>query len=509
MSFADTVEEIDGIYYSLSDDGTATVVQQTTYNSTMDGVEVVIPEMVTSQERDEYTVTALANNAFRNTGIISIVLPSTITSIGTYAFYGCTSLTSVDFSATHITTLPNYCFHDCVVLTDVKLPATETLTTIGNYCFDTCSALETITVPEGVTTINLQAFVDCTTLSIVSLPSTLTSIGNNAFQHDTNIILVCCKAETPPSLYYSFPDGLDATLCVPAGSVSAYAGNEDWSGYFIDITSGCDCENGDVTEYEIIFDPEPGKVPYIDVIDATCSDGISLAVDDDYDGIIVTNISTGEQVSASFILDEVDDTTCRINFDPAVRDDGTYNVHIPAGVFWLGEKTATNGIYDLTYTIGNGNNGKYGLDWTPKDSVVYLYEIEFSCPNGFDANHEADTFIVYDAEGNEVTAGSSFTEGEEIHNGWFSTLTLVLETPVNTEGNYTLSVPDKAFLFYTGGEDDVYSEGFDIAYYVTGGEAPEPSTEYLELITYPEAGQGITGPLTTITVSTENKSGLL
>ena len=51
---------------------------------------VVLPSTVNG-----YPVTAIADNAFKNSSVTSVVIPSTVTSIGWFAFYGCVSLSSV------------------------------------------------------------------------------------------------------------------------------------------------------------------------------------------------------------------------------------------------------------------------------------------------------------------------------------------------------------------------------------------------------------------------------
>ena len=85
--------QIDGIYYNLNaEDSTAEVI-----NGTLWGYEddLVIPEIVTSDGVD-YRVTRVGHGAFSGSKSTSITLPASITSIGEYAFAGCSFLTSVN-----------------------------------------------------------------------------------------------------------------------------------------------------------------------------------------------------------------------------------------------------------------------------------------------------------------------------------------------------------------------------------------------------------------------------
>jgi uncharacterized protein YjdB len=110
--------------------------------------------------------------------LASITLPDTLTSIGSFAFTGCSGLTSVTIP-TSVTSIGSYAFQNCSGLTSVTIP--NSVTSIGSYAFQYCSGLTSVTIPNSVTSIGLSAFQYCNGLTSVTIPDSVTSIGDSAF----------------------------------------------------------------------------------------------------------------------------------------------------------------------------------------------------------------------------------------------------------------------------------------------------------------------------------------
>ena len=186
---AQTKVEIDGIWYNL--------IAETKQ------AEVTFKSSSSSENKNEYTG--------------SITIPATVnyegddysvTSIGSYAFYKCTSLTTI--------TLP------------------EGVTSIESCAFFSCTSLTSITIPEGVTSIEERTFYGCESLTAIVLPKNLREIGSQAFADCNELLDVYCYAESVPWAEANAFDGSYpeyATLHVPASVLNTYKTTAPWNSF--------------------------------------------------------------------------------------------------------------------------------------------------------------------------------------------------------------------------------------------------------------------------------------
>ena len=147
---------------------------------------LIIPERV---GENELPVVGIDNDAFKgDTTLTSVIIPSSVNSIGNSAFANCTNLVSVDASLSNVTFMGGQSFKNCPKLTTVNI--SNGITAINYETFSGCTLLNNVTIPETVTSIIANAFANCNALSSITIPSTVQTIGNNAFQYCRNLLSV-------------------------------------------------------------------------------------------------------------------------------------------------------------------------------------------------------------------------------------------------------------------------------------------------------------------------------
>ena len=126
-----------------------------------------------------------SNSPWKNDNRIrEATISNGITNIGTFAFYGCTSLVSVEIPDS-VVTIGQSSFSGCVSLDSITLP--DSVIEIGSDSFSNCTGLTSITIPDSVTSIEPRAFKGCTGLSSITIPDSVTSISYEAFQGCTGL----------------------------------------------------------------------------------------------------------------------------------------------------------------------------------------------------------------------------------------------------------------------------------------------------------------------------------
>ncbi|NQY29440.1 MAG: leucine-rich repeat domain-containing protein [Flavobacteriaceae bacterium] len=253
------------------------------------GSDIDIPATVdntVSSVTTTYNVTGIGNHAFNQNGLTSVVIPTSVTSIGASAFYLNTNLASAPLHNGIISIGVN-AFHNCA-LTSVVIPTSMTtieqgtfsynnitsltilnnITSIGNWPFRD-NDITTLSIPNSVTNIGTNAFAynnisslsisnsissiangtfDGNNLTSITIPNNVTSIGNNAFKGNqlTDITIassvttigdgafinnpltcIVSEATTPPTVTTgpldSFGNRSNIDLSIPTGTAAAYA----------------------------------------------------------------------------------------------------------------------------------------------------------------------------------------------------------------------------------------------------------------------------------------------
>ena len=177
-AFQTALGAVEGQWTYIIESGAATITASTATGA------VTIPSVLGG-----YAVVKVGNGSTHifdspNTSVTSITIPNSVTSIGEYAFYGCTGLTSITIPNS-VTSIGEYAFYGCTGLTSINIP--NSVTSIVGYAFSGCTGLTSITIPNSVTSIGSSAFYGCTGLTSITIPNSVTSIGNGAFYGCTGL----------------------------------------------------------------------------------------------------------------------------------------------------------------------------------------------------------------------------------------------------------------------------------------------------------------------------------
>lgn len=120
---------------------------------------------------------SLYSKTFVQCGIKYVTIPNTISNISD-VFYNCENLMVVIIPNT-ITVIGSSAFQNGVQLTIVSLP--NSITGIYSYAFNECKKLRSLIIPNSVTTIEASAFSSCRNLAYLTIPKSVSSIGTNVF----------------------------------------------------------------------------------------------------------------------------------------------------------------------------------------------------------------------------------------------------------------------------------------------------------------------------------------
>ena len=189
-------------------------------------------------ENDNVLSLPMFSNGEVSSCLTNITIPDSVTSIGMFAFIGCSSLTSATIGNS-VTSIEQNAFLGCSSLTSINIP--DSVTSIGGGAFSECislpvenglryadtyligvddNSLSTYSIKEGTKWIGDGAFAGCTSLTSITIPDSVTSIGGNVFSRCSSLKKINCLATTAPSIANTtFQDiKQNGILKVPAGS---------------------------------------------------------------------------------------------------------------------------------------------------------------------------------------------------------------------------------------------------------------------------------------------------
>jgi len=136
----------------------------------------------------EENVTSIGNYAFSGcSNLQTVTITESVQNIGSYAFKNCTLLDSITIPS-GVTTIKDSTFAGCSALKNVEIP--NTVTSIGTYAFNLCTSLAEMQFPDSLSAIGYGAFAACHALTEVRIPDSVTSIDSFAFSTCRNLRII-------------------------------------------------------------------------------------------------------------------------------------------------------------------------------------------------------------------------------------------------------------------------------------------------------------------------------
>ena len=178
-------------------------------------------------EMDDYTG-GIAGKPWSYKNVKQVIIDDGVTTIGNFAFYGCTALTSIN--------IPN------------------SVTTIEKGAFSYCYKLKQIDIPNSVTTLSKDLLSDCRALESIRIHKDVVKIEEAAFDGCSNLTNISCEATTPPTCgtdAFKYVNKSKCKLLVPQASIDAYKVADEWK-YFSYIEATTDITNNVYNKTELV-----------------------------------------------------------------------------------------------------------------------------------------------------------------------------------------------------------------------------------------------------------------
>lgn len=188
------------------------------------------------------SVTSIGNSAFGNcTSLTTVTIPNSVTSIGTDAFYYCSALTSITIPNS-VASIEYNTFYGCSALTSVTIP--NSVASIGKSAFENCTSLASLTVGSSVTSIGEKAFYKCSALNSLTIPNSVETLGESAFEGCSGLASVTIpKSVTTIGKYvFSGCTGELTVNCNIPSVYSSYSNGKFYGSKFSSVIIGDDVE---------------------------------------------------------------------------------------------------------------------------------------------------------------------------------------------------------------------------------------------------------------------------
>ncbi len=321
-------------------------------------------------------VKSIGNSAFYHSDIESITIPSSMKSIGNSAFIYDTYLKNVYTPSMENwlgITFGNYysnplhlrssLYVNGELLEDLVIP--NTITTINSYALYGCQSLKSIKISKNVSIIGSYAFSGCDNLERVTYEenSSLEQIKSYAFAQLNNLIRVDIPASVTSMGEYAFYNDAKAQIYVHGPKIlnagSFWSACSDYHGQYFSVAVIWDCENNKLDES---FGYEYGLT----------IDGINYAIKDDHAKVVGTNISGDVVIPSSIVYNSITYPVTIIGSGAFSGNVNLNSVVIPSSVTTIQDK-AFRGCRSLTKVVIPSSVTKVGKALFVASSSVTVY----------------------------------------------------------------------------------------------------------------------------------------
>ena len=333
--------------------------------------DIIIPEMVSK----------ISDYAFYNcSSLTSITIPNSIESIGVNAFSECSLLKDITIPSSVIS-LGKSVFENCISL--ISAAVGNGITSLDNSTFLGCSSLKSVTLGGKIVNIGENVFSGCTALNEIKLPASVKSIEENAFAGCTKLYDIYCFAMEPPTAYESSFANYNAFLHVP-------------------------CDNQRVYLLDVIF----GNFKYIECIEAETTPTDTVVVTPSLNDAEFIWPSNSSADSYTLAISKDGEIFCTLTFNAngqltgiafAPSRNGQHNA--PAAA-----QTANGFAFTVT-GLDEGSNYTYNLLIQDRSgNTLKSYSGEFRTQS----TNDRTVTVEYDAAQGQVTGAGTYLVGDTV-----------------------------------------------------------------------------------------------